>query len=36
MTVLVDIPVLDGVPEENVARNVTVDEADAGTVGGRG
>lgn len=33
LTVLIDIPVLDGVSEENIARDVTVDKADAEAVG---
>ena len=30
---LIDVPVLDGVSKKDVARNITVDEADAGAVG---
>ena len=31
----VDVPVLDGVSEEDIARDITIDEADAGAMEGQ-
>jgi len=34
--VLIDVPVLNGVSEKDIARNIAIDETDAVAVGGAG